>query len=239
MAVDIILVSLKREIDLFIDLLTQVTKRKESGVVLYEGALQGKRVRVIRTGIGNRELDASLFSDCDRIISSGFCGALVSELKAGDMVFAHEILYADPDYLSNIFSKKNESKPHAENHAHRAVGDEEAFSSLSDALIPEGITVLRGRSVTAARIIKTSTEKAALHTSTGAISVDMEDYHRLNRAKRLNIPFISIRSVLDSRRDEIPGFRRGFHLGSDLSSLLRNVSSAQTAIALSIEKLLL
>jgi len=234
---DIILVSLKKEIDLFLDLLTQVRKRRDSGVILYEGMLQGNTVTVIRTGIGNKALAPSLFRNCRNVISTGFCGALLPGLKAGDVILSHEILCADSDYLSYIFSKRDEKTPHVEGPVRTVDVDEEAVSTLIEALRTEGFSVRGGRTVTAGRIIKTSIEKSVLHASTGAISVDMEDYHRFQCAEQLNVQFVSIRSVLDSVEDEIPGFKRGFHCASDLSALLRNVSSAQTAIAVSLEKL--
>jgi nucleoside phosphorylase len=235
---DCILVSLRKEIDLFLDLLKNVKKKKESGTSIYEGELNGKGIRVLMTGIGKKNPGVEGLRGCTRIISTGFCGALVPDLNPGDIFMSVEILSADSDYLAHLFGKRTRASTSKARRMVRVEIDIPLFEQLACSLEQEGVSFHKGRAVTADRIIKTRREKVTLHRATGALSVEMEDFHRYCIAQDVSAHFLSIRSVLDSIEDEIPGFKRGFRLGSDLSNILRHISIAQIGIAVALEKTL-
>ncbi len=71
-----VMVSLKKEIDYFLDILQNVKKRKISGRAVYRGWINGNDIEVIKTGIGSKSFDVKLLENCSRVISAGFCGAL-------------------------------------------------------------------------------------------------------------------------------------------------------------------
>ncbi|MCK4805388.1 MAG: hypothetical protein KAT88_12550, partial [Spirochaetes bacterium] len=98
-----ILVSLKKEIEYFLDILKNVKKGKVSKYTVYSGRIHEKEVTVIKTGIGRKPLDLDMFNDCSRIISAGFCGALVPDLKSGDIVVSIEVMLAEAGFLDRLF----------------------------------------------------------------------------------------------------------------------------------------
>jgi nucleoside phosphorylase len=235
---DCILVSLKKEIDRFLDLLGKVKKKRESGTIIYEGELYGKGIRVLMTGVGEKDPGYENLRRCTRIISTGFCGALVPDLKPGDVFMAAEILSADSDFLAHLFGRRTSALTPTAPRSVRVGIDTEVLEQLTCALEQEGVSFHEGRAVTAGRIIKTRREKVTLYTATGALSVEMEDFHRYRIAHDMRAHFLSLRSVLDGIDDEIPGFKRGFRLGGDLSNILRHISIAQAGIAAVLEKAL-
>jgi hypothetical protein len=76
-----------------------------------------------------------------------------------------------------------------------AVGD----IVLDDALhlVPASVSVRRGPILTTDHIITTPSEKAELFKKTNALAVDMEGSVVREFARRLNIPFISVRAISD------------------------------------------
>ncbi len=90
--------------------------------------------------------------------------------------------------------------------------------------------------MTASRAIRNYTEKIALGQAAGAVSVDMEDYYRLEYSCAAGIPFISIRSVLDEVSDDVPGFGSGLHFRSHVSTLLKNLAPAAVSLAFALEQ---
>jgi len=233
-----ILAALKKEIDSFLDILNKVKKKKVSGLACYHGSLHEKDVCIIKTGVNRHDIDPAIFNNCTEIISTGFCGALIPELKAGDIVVSAEVLSADNMLLDKLF-KDNKGQASVDMVPVEKIPSVEGISKeIMSFFQNEGILVHCVRTVTAARVIKNYNEKTMLHAATGAVSVDMEDCHRIKLAKRLGTRFISIRSVFDELHDEVPGFKSGFIFHSSLPSLLKKLSAAQEGIALSLEKML-
>ena len=233
-----ILVSLKKEIDFFLDMLKDLEKKRSSGFVCYQGTLHEKEVIVIGTGMGKKEIDPELLRSSRFVISTGFCGALVPELKTGDVVLSTEVVYGDAEYTSKIYRDERikELIPEKTDVEITAVSD--LLKMFIKKIRNKDISTYSGRTITVEKAIKRSKEKAQLHSATGAIAVDMEDYFRLKLAQKINTHFLSVRSVLDEVQDEIPSFKSRFKIGSELYSLLRNISSARVSIALSLEKIL-
>jgi adenosylhomocysteine nucleosidase len=233
-----LLVSLKKEIDYFLDLLKDVKKRKASGHAIYRGQINGNEVEVIKTGIGNKPFGRKLLESCSAVVSTGFCGALSGNLKTGDLVLSTELVSADEKLLNGLY---------------RATGTENRIDGLSEQKpkkIPmavavgeklrlmqdKDIKIHQGRTVTASRTIRNYNEKFKLGQATGAVSVDMEDYHRMELADIIGVPFLSVRSVLDELDNDVPGFGSGFHFRSNVTSLLKNLKPAAVSLACALKQ---
>ena len=120
------------------------------------------------------------------ILAVGFCGALSEGLHTGDLVVSRN-LYAtgcdtrleSGDILGVV---------------HEVLEDAGSLrSQLGDVLtVPQ--TVLRAG------------DKARLFQETGALAANMEDYWICNVAQESGVPFLSVRSVLDTARQGLPPF---------------------------------
>ena len=262
-----ILVSLKKEIEYFLDILKNVKKGKVSKYTIYSGRIHEKEVTIIKTGIGRKPLDLDMFNDCSRIISAGFCGALVPNLKSGDIVVSTEVMLAEAGFLDRLF--KGGGRPASSGEQPTA---ESLYGSLSDSFQSADVNKISGplqnvdvnkisgplqntgfnkisgqfqnadfkihagRTVTASRAIRNYKEKVCLGRAAGAVSVDMEDYYRMETAKRIGVPCVSVRAVLDEVHDDIPGFRSGLHFHSAITTLLGRLQPAKMNIAFVLEK---
>lgn len=205
--------ALKKEIDFFLDGLDGIRTTRVGSRSCYEGSLACRPLRVVRTGMGRAAEDARLYDGCSLVVSTGFCGALSPLLARGDFVVSTAVL-ARPDV------------------AQRAVPiPPEAKRSIESAARELGAVLRFGATFTADRVIRTPEEKAALHGESGAISVDMEDFYRLQAAERLGIPCVSVRVVLDGQGDRVPSFRSALRIPSDAAALLRGANLCARSLA--------
>ena len=165
-----------------------------SGDVTRDGA--GSLVHLHVTGVGkDRALSGihALLQRPDRpdaILSLGFAGALNEGLETGDLVLAQR-LYAT---------------------------GEESFLSVDDRLLKltqESIKNIRqfrhsvADSLTVPQPVVTAAAKDRLARATTAWVVNMEDYWIAKGAAEAGIPFISVRAVVDTARQNLPGFVAG------------------------------
>ena len=230
------LVSLKKEIDYFLDLLGNVKKRKVARHTIFSGRIKGYDVEVIKTGIGKKPFEQNLLEGCSAVISVGFCGALAAGLRTGDIVVSTELVLADEKFLNGLYRAEGRSgaadltglEPKK---IYRAASVYEKLLMLPD----EDTGIHQGRTVTASRTIKNYKEKFTLGQKAGAVSVDMEDYYRAELADLIGVPFLSIRSVLDEVRNDVPGFGSGFHFRSHVSSFLKNLTPAAVSLSRVLE----
>lgn len=204
-----ILVSLKEETEFFLDILNRVKKEKSHKFVIYRGVLYEREVQVLRTGIGHQPLSESMFDHCSFIISTGFCGALVPDIKAGDVIIASEIVFLNTLDLEAIIKGKNHPGRAIESSFLKIPLAEFVYSNLKNLIKDDYPRLFYGRTVTASRNLKDYRVKVAVNTSLQALSVDMEDFYRLRFIKKLGIPSISVRAALDEIHDETPSFKKG------------------------------
>jgi nucleoside phosphorylase len=233
-----ILAALKREIDSVLDMAQGVVKEKTAGCVRYTCSINGLQCTVVRTGTGEKRIDPEVVRGCSEVLSTGFCGALVPGMEAGDIVISKKILYVD-DYILDMIlagNRPQEASGKAVEFAYQKIAHPgwflEAEREWEGIFAKKNVSLWKGTTLTVARIIKTRAQKATLENVTGAMSVEMEDMHRMELCTELGIPFFSIRAVLDSADDEIPGIQRGLRLYSDFRILLEHLSAAQNSIAL-------
>ncbi len=71
------------------------------------------------------------------------------------------------------------------------------------ALVPQKLSLRRGRILTAERIVATSEEKAKLFAETGAAAVDMEQADVQKLAKRRGVGFIGVRAISDTADEAV------------------------------------
>ena len=154
---------------------------------------EGDSVVVWVTGVGKDRTLAAMkgFSSHppkpDFILSLGFAGALVGDLHTGDLVLSPR-LYS------------TEEKDHLVCDGHLLALAQEILTGIAS---PRHVVA---DSVTVSGMALTSEKKRRLASTNGAWVANMEDYWVAKAASEMDIPFLSVRAVLDTFRQEIPSF---------------------------------
>ena len=166
------------------------------------------------------------------LLCIGFTGALRDELGTGDLVISQR---------------------------HYAVGqnswidaDQECLSLAQDSLKKvTGLQYFVADTLTVPGVVSGAAEKGRLANASTAWAVNMEDYWTAKVAAERGIPFLSVRAVLDTARQELPSqisrladkgpLGQGLHLMANavirpgylvrLARLSRQVKVAQDALA--------
>jgi adenosylhomocysteine nucleosidase len=116
------------------------------------------------------------------VISFGVAGGLCPSLKSGDVVVATEVMAGDSRWLAGL--------------------------ALSEELIAGtalgNSRVVQGGLVGVEQIIAAQSGKAALHSETGAIAVDMESHIAAAYAAEAGLPFAALRVVSDPADRALP-----------------------------------
>ena len=116
------------------------------------------------------------------VISFGVAGGLDPTLKSGDVVVATEVLAGDTRWLAGL--------------------------ALNDDLIARvamgSRRVVRGGLAGAEQVIAAKACKAALHSETGAVAVDMESHIAAAYAAEAGLPFAALRVIADPASRALP-----------------------------------
>jgi adenosylhomocysteine nucleosidase len=151
----------------------------------FKGELFGNPVLFARTGVGIRRarngtnyLIQKLRPEL--IISAGLAGALGDGLRVGDIIVGKWVLSL----------KRNEKKG--------------LFCDINGM----SMDFMRGGLLTESRFVHNPDEKKRLYRDTGALSVDMETWGVVEAAEVHGCPVISVRSISDDNRVELPDMRQ-------------------------------
>jgi adenosylhomocysteine nucleosidase len=165
------------------------------------------------------DLEAAIASGARRLLSFGVAGALVPQLRSGDLVLAHgvrdgeENLSCDPDWRVAMSSRLQ--RPVAGSGQDRAVtrAPEPYAASLfrcrrnSDSWLPvlDGIGRYASAEMAGADApVAEAVSKNALFAATGAVAVDMESVIVARAAQRHGLPFAILRVVADPAHRSLP-----------------------------------
>jgi len=170
--------------------------------------------------------------DAELVISTGICGGLVPSLRCGDIVVAEKVFFLDAQERSSVLEGAGAMSLQSLEVPESGC----AFDLLSNkrGSVPfqavSGRTV-HGNTVTVEKPLLLAAEKRKVGEKTGGISVDMEDFFRLEAARRLGAHFLSIRAVYDEASLDIRP-EEG-HL--DATRLMLSSESIAGALSLVIE----
>lgn len=162
----------------------------------YKGDLLGKPLLLARTGVGIRRARTGTNYLIQRfrprlIISVGLGGALGDGLRVGDIIVGQWVLSL----------KRNEKKV--------------LFCDIKSM----SMDFRKGGLLTENRFIHDPDEKRRLYRQTGALSVDMETWGVVEAAEVHGCPVISVRSISDDNRVELPDMRRFYGRCGELRKL--------------------
>jgi adenosylhomocysteine nucleosidase len=163
----------------------------------------GPDIEAIASGGDHARLEAMLdrlAGGTSGIISIGIAGGLAPGLQVGQWVVADTVLVDD-----------------------EPLPTDPAWTSRVAARLPEAV---RGLLLGANAMVADAAQKALLHSTTGALAVDMESHIVARVARRHHLPFAVARVVSDAAHHSLPPAARvGMKLdgGMDLPAVLRSL----------------
>ncbi len=162
-------------------------------IPIYIGQMEGRKVILVSSGVGrDRSLAAAelIYSrhNPDGVLSTGFCGGLVTELQPSDVILSSWV-------VSDTAGSRLDMKV-------LFLGDRAV--PIQTALTEAGIRVYKGGFVCVSRPVLSPTEKRALAHRTRAMVAEMETFHLGEFFLPRNVPFLGMRTVVDSLNDRIP-----------------------------------
>jgi len=189
----------------------EVRSRKKVGKAVYrEVFFEGHTILVVRCGIGPQRAVQSLRSlDImpSWIVSVGTAGAVVDELRVGDLVVAQ----------STVCSAQPQGVNHSCTYKARLL-----FEAAQRASTPCSL----GKIVSVDRAVFHRHEREALHRDTGAVAVDMESYWMSQEAIRLGVPFVALRVISDDMNSPpLPAFTNARGLLRSPSRIVQRLPS--------------
>lgn len=167
-----------------VDHLTDAVKTQGPGFIEHAGYLAGRRVAVIESGVGRdaarRATQAALkLHQPAWVISTGFAGALSSELRRGHIVMADRVV----DTHQNQF---------------------ELGMRMDQDSIAASASLHVGTVVTVDQLIRSREEKERLGKDHQAIACDMETVAVVQACQEAKTRLMSVRIITDALDDELP-----------------------------------
>ena len=160
------------------------------------GRIGAAKVVLATSGIGMRRAQESARRVLDQVgivdlvILTGVAGALVDNLEIGAVVLADRLITRDGD---NDQPARTIEVP------------SERFESYAKALNAGGIRYTRGGLLTVRYPLVTGVEKRLAGAQTGAIAVDMESAVIAFEAAARGIPFVAMRTIMDTVDHDVAG----------------------------------
>jgi adenosylhomocysteine nucleosidase len=160
------------------------------------GRLGTTKVVLAASGIGMRRAQESArraldeIPAVDLIILTGVAGALADNLEIGDLVLADRLMTRDGD---NNQAARTIEVPHTH------------FESYASALNRSAIRYARGAILTVKYPLVTGSEKRLAGEHSGAIAVDMETAVIAFEAAARGIPFVAMRTIMDTVDHDLTG----------------------------------
>ncbi|MBO20646.1 MAG: hypothetical protein CL732_08915 [Chloroflexi bacterium] len=147
-----------------------------------------------RAGSAMAALAKDLKSDSDNVLVLGVAGGVNPDLDTGD------ILLADRYSLENGASLG----------AGKAIRpDPQMMKSAEQAALDMTVPVCTGGALTVDHLVVDPFERVELRAKYQADSVNMEDYRVAEAAQNAGVPFLSVRVVLDTAEQRLPGYLPG------------------------------
>ncbi len=160
------------------------------------GKLGEVPVLLAESGIGMRRARATarrLFDharDIDLALLTGVAGALAAPLKIGDVVLADRVMARANDGFRPEMTIET---------------PRDQYARAAAALDAAGIAYTRGAILTSKFAIATSVEKRLAAHQSGAVAVDMETAAIAIEAEERGVPFIAMRTIMDTVDHDLVG----------------------------------
>jgi adenosylhomocysteine nucleosidase len=157
---------------------------------LWQGKVHGHDIVLLRSGMGpERAVQATTWLVQSYplwgVVSVGFAGSLQASLGTGDAVLAHTLFSGSvpPEVV----------KP-----------DARLARIAATAATRAALVIHCGSLLSVAEVVSHVAAKERLGRCSGALAVDMESYHVGRTAAAHNLPFVTLRTIFDTRADDVP-----------------------------------
>jgi adenosylhomocysteine nucleosidase len=206
-----IVCALRMELAPFLERCERVKQYSGGKFTFRGGSLDGRRIAIVECGAGRTRARKATLSLLDAhtprwLLSVGFSGGLVPELKIGDIVVASSVV--------------------------GPAGEELSLDLSMPADPARGWHV--GRIATVDHIVRSVAEKQALAAKTGALAVDMESLAVAQVARDMHKRFMAVRAISDDAATELPpevlailGPTGSVRAGAVAGALIKRMSSAK------------
>jgi len=195
----LIFVALEAEAHPMLARLSHRASLVDSGLDGCQGRIADVPVALVVTGMGTRRARISSgramdsLPGIDLVVTSGVAGGLRDDLTVGQVVLSERLLTCRND-----------------NFQPEQIVDASApwLTRFATALEASGIAYAAGPMMTSRRPIMTGADKQRAYLeSGGAITVDMESAVIALEAERRGVPFVCIRTILDTAAEDVVGAR--------------------------------
>jgi adenosylhomocysteine nucleosidase len=176
-------------------LLTTEASLNDSGLRGFCGRIADTPVALVKTGVGIRNardttaraLDT--FRDVHLVVMTGVAGALRDDLPVGRVVLADKLMTRED---GSFRAERILEVPRNQ------------FEIFTTALQSAKLQYAAGPMLTSRRAIITGADKRLAHKVSGAVSVDMESAVIAIEADVRGLPFICMRTILDTASEDLP-----------------------------------
>ncbi|MBQ2785236.1 MAG: 5'-methylthioadenosine/adenosylhomocysteine nucleosidase [Oscillospiraceae bacterium] len=183
--------------------MVDMKQTERTGMVFYEGKLQGVDAVVVQSGIGkvNAAVCTQILCDCfgvTHVVNTGIAGSLLAELDIGDLVISRDAIHHDFDL--HFWGRPIGQVPGFDVIAFPA--DEKmiqiAFAAAEE--VNPGHTRI-GRVASGDQFICSKEQKEKIIADTKGICAEMEGASIAHTAYRNGVPFVIIRAISDKADD--------------------------------------
>jgi adenosylhomocysteine nucleosidase len=167
-----------------VDQLKNSERSRHAHGVEHAGKLRGREVVIIEAGVGQTAAarataEAIKFYQPKWVISAGFAGGLIDDLRRGHILMADEVVDRQGGRLESGMNI-----------------DRQSLAAL------KGVHV--GRLLTVDAILREESERRRLAAQHDAVACDMETFAVAVTCRDHNVPFMAIRIISDAVDDELP-----------------------------------
>ena len=164
----------------------------------YQGRIADVPATLIITGMGLRRARISgaqamdSLDSIDLVVTSGVAGGLRDDLTVGQVVLSERL----------ITCRDDDMQPEQVIDA-----PVQWLNKCAAALEASRISQAAGPTITSRRPLMTAADKQRAHKLSGAIAVDMESAAIALEARRRGLPFVCMRTILDTAAEDVVGAR--------------------------------
>jgi len=168
---------------------------------MYERRVGDDQAVLAVSGVGRVHAEAATRAVLEErspsaVLSLGFAGGLVADLRAGDLVVAQVLIPAE-DVL-NGYPKPRISE---------ALDSDRTLSDKAISILTSlGLRHRTGACVTASRLVSRPEAKVRLGSDTDALAVEMESFWVALACHERNVPFLAVRAIVDTVERPLPDF---------------------------------
>lgn len=192
--------AMEQEVSKIKEKMQDVRIMSKASMDFYEGTLEGKKVVVVRSGIGkvNAGICTQILADiygAEAVINTGIAGSLNNDVNIGDIVLSTDVVHHDMDATG--FGYPKGQIPQMKEFSFTADENLRALAAKVCREVNPEISIFEGRICSGDQFISDKGVKDAIAAEFGGYATEMEGV-AIGQAAYLNgIPFLVVRAISD------------------------------------------